>query len=138
MPRTIDSYAFRVELDAPFEQALEMAKAALAEQSFGIISEIDMQAKFKEKLGVDFGRYTILGACNPALAHEALTIEPQVGLLLPCNVIVRAADGGDGSVVSVMDPMGLMGDLGEKRLEYVAAAAHASLRAVAADLEGSR
>ncbi len=84
------SYYIATTLNLPFEKAIERTEAALKEQGFGIISRIDLQAAFKEKIGVDFRPYTILGACNPKLAHEALQLEDKVGTMLPCNVVVQA------------------------------------------------
>jgi len=100
------AYGFSKKLDVTFEQSLEKATAALKEQGFGVLTEIDVQATLKEKLGVDFRRYVILGACNPPLAHQALSAELEIGLLLPCNVIVYEEDGG--SVVSIQDPVDML------------------------------
>ncbi len=87
-----------------FDQALEKIPEALKEEGFGILSQIDVQATMKEKLGVDFRRYRILGACNPQLAHRALTAMPEVGVMLPCNVTVWEGDDGK-AVVNVIDPL---------------------------------
>jgi uncharacterized protein (DUF302 family) len=101
------AYAHRVELDIPYDAAIERATRALKDQGFGVLTEIDIRAKLKEKLGADFRRYVILGACNPPLAHRALRSELEVGVLLPCNVIVYERDGG-GSVVAAMAPRAAM------------------------------
>src|SRR5712692_9699009 len=88
-------YSFATSVAAPFEQALERTRAALKEQGFGVLTEIDVRKTLQEKLGADFRPYVILGACNPPLAQRALQADLGVGLLLPCNVIVY--DNGDGS-----------------------------------------
>ncbi|QEW22983.1 hypothetical protein LA6_005219 [Marinibacterium anthonyi] len=104
---------FQVSLTEDFDAALDRVTAALADQGFGVISRIDLDKAFRDKLGVDFRRYTILGACNPGLAHKAVTARPEVGLLLPCNVTVE--DAGAGSVVRIVDAGMMMGtgDLGD-------------------------
>jgi uncharacterized protein (DUF302 family) len=99
------AYALRREVVLPYEQAVEATRAALAEEGFGVLTEIDVRATLKQKLDVDFRPYVILGACNPPLAHQALTAERDIGLLLPCNVIVYAADVPGRAVVAALDPV---------------------------------
>ena len=96
-------YSMTITLDLPYDKAVPAVKAALADQGFGVLTEIDARATMKEKLGADMESYIILGACNPQLAHRALDVDRQIGLLLPCNVVVRA-DGDDRSIVSALDP----------------------------------
>lgn len=96
------AYGLVVETPKSYEETLGIVREALKEQGFGVITEIDVKQTVKEKLGIDFGRYIILGACNPQLAHQALQADIEIGLLLPCNVVVREKDGG--SVVSALDP----------------------------------
>jgi len=98
--------AFRRKVDLPYEAAVEKVIAALKEEGFGVLTEIDVQATLKKKLDVDFRKYVILGACNPPLAHRALQTEMEIGLLLPCNVIVYEEDGG--SVISIIDPLSML------------------------------
>lgn len=95
------SYGIRRTLPIPYDVALARTHEALKREGFGIIAEIDIPAKLKEKLGIDFHRYMILGACIPPLAHRALQAEPDIGLLLPCNVVVYEADGE--TVVGAID-----------------------------------
>jgi uncharacterized protein (DUF302 family) len=102
-------YGIRKTVNLPYEKAVERANAVLVENGFGVLTEIDIKAKLEEKLGVDFRRYMILGACNPPLAHKALLAEPEIGLLLPCNVIVYEIDENT-SVVSAIDP-GMMAQI---------------------------
>ena len=101
-------YGMRTRLDLPHEAAIERVTAELKSEGFGVLTTIDVKATMKAKLDVDFKRYVILGACNPPLAHRALSTEEEVGLLLPCNVIVYEADEG-GTVVSIVDPIVMLG-----------------------------
>lgn len=98
-----------VVLSMPFDEALTRVKEALAAEGFGTLTEIDVQATLAEKIGREMDRYVIVGACNPRLAAQALDIEPQIGVLLPCNVVVRESANGD-VVVEAMDP-GIMATL---------------------------
>jgi len=113
--------AFEVRLDAPYDEALEKVGAALKEQGFGILTRIDVSATLKEKLDVDFRPYAILGACNPKLAHRALSARPEVGLLLPCNVTVEQEDGGVS--VKIADPRVMMETGGFEDDQTIAAVA---------------
>jgi uncharacterized protein (DUF302 family) len=115
-------YGLTVRLREPVEQAIERTRSALAEQGFGVLTEIDVAATLKTKLGVDVPAQVILGACNPALAHRALGVEPDLGLLLPCNVVVRAGDDG-GTLVSAVDPGVLVDVAQQPELQPVAAEA---------------
>ncbi len=101
---TID-YGMRVHLDVPYDEAIEMVTAALKGEGFGVLTQIDVKSTLKQKIDADFRRYTILGACNPKLAHQALSAELEIGLLLPCNVIVYEDENGRGSTVSIIDPV---------------------------------
>ncbi|MFO7893099.1 MAG: DUF302 domain-containing protein [Longimicrobiales bacterium] len=98
------NYALARTLDLSFEEADERVRAALKDEGFGVLTEIDVKATLKEKLDEEFQQYKILGACNPPLAHQALQHEIDIGLLLPCNVVVRALDDGR-TVVEAMDPV---------------------------------
>jgi uncharacterized protein (DUF302 family) len=97
------SYAFRIRTNRPYADLVQAVREALKVQGFGVLTEIDVRKVMKEKTGADFRPYVILGACNPQFAHQALAAEPEIGLLLPCNLIVYEEDGG--SVVSAMDPV---------------------------------
>lgn len=127
------TYGITVTLDRPFQQALDDVRAALATQGFGVLTEIDMAATLKKKLDVDIAPQVILGACNPPLAHRALGAEESIGLLLPCNVVVRAA--GEHVVVEALDPQVMVGVTGNAALQPVADDAAGRLRAALAALE---
>jgi len=101
------TYYIAAKLNLPYEEALERTEAALKEQGFGVISRIDIQATLKAKIGVDFRPYTILGACNPDLALEALKLEDKVGTMLPCNVVVQAWNDEETEVAAI-DPVASM------------------------------
>lgn len=123
----------RTTLKLPYEQAIQKTTDALKGEGFGVLSQIDMQATLKLKLGVDFRRYVILGACNPPLAHRALSANLDVGLLLPCNVIIY--EEGDRSVVTAVDPVEMLGTLkGDPEMKEVAMEARARLQRVIASL----
>lgn len=120
-------YGLRVDLNEPYERALERATAALQAEGFGVLTTIDVRQTLKQKLDRDFRKYTILGACNPGLADRALHAELEVGLLLPCNVIVYERETGSSSVAA-MAPLPAMGIVGNTELVSVAREADARLR----------
>lgn len=130
------SYGIGTKTSLPYAEAVEAAKAALKEQGFGVLSEIDVQATLKEKRGIDFRPYVILGACNPSLAEQAFKEELEIGLLLPCNVIVYEADGG--SVIEALDPERALEVAGNERLRPIAAEAKLRLRAAIDSLSARR
>ncbi|MHB1005471.1 MAG: DUF302 domain-containing protein [Chloroflexota bacterium] len=111
-------YGFGAKSGLSFAEAVEKTKAALKEEGFGVLCEIDVRKTMKEKLNVDFRSYVILGACNPPLAHQALSAELDLGLLLPCNVIVYDEEGG--AVVKAMDPEPVLGIVGNPELTPIA------------------
>jgi uncharacterized protein (DUF302 family) len=125
---------FQVLLKTDFESALQRVTEALKAEGFGVLTEIDVKETMKKKLGVEFRPYKILGACNPPLAHRALSAAPEVGLLLPCNVTV--SQEGEGLVnVSIVDPLSMLGIVKHPELEAVAQEARAKLERVAKSLE---
>lgn len=115
-------------VDLPFDRAVERTKEALAKEGFGILSEIDVKATLRKKLDVDFRPYVILGACNPPMAHRALTAERDIGVLLPCNVVVYAADTEGKSVVTAVDPEVSLSRVGNEELRPLATDVKARLR----------
>ena len=119
-------YGFGILVHLPYVAALEQIKSALKEQGFGVLTEIDVRATLKQKLHLDSRPYTILGACNPPLAHQALQADPHIGLLLPCNVVVRESE--DGTVVEAMDPEVALGIAKSPALDELAAEARRRLR----------
>lgn len=129
------TYTRSITVDLPYDEAVAQTRAALAEQGFGVLTEIDVRATLEAKLGVGMEPYIILGACNPQLAHQALDIERTVGVLLPCNVVVRERDGG--SEIDIMDPQVIASLAGQEGLEPVAAEAGRRLDAVLAALRSA-
>lgn len=123
-----------VRLQAAFDTALERVTAALKVEGFGILTEIDVKETLKKKLDVDFRPYKILGACNPPLAHRALSAAPEVGLLLPCNVTVSYVEDGVTDV-ALVDPLAMLGVVRYAELQSVAEEAAARLARVAAALQ---
>jgi len=112
-------YYFKTIVDIPYVLAVEKVREALAEEGFGVLTEIDVKATLKEKLDVDFKPYIILGACNPPLAYKTLQIEEQIGLMLPCNVVVQ--EGEDGKTgVSAISPEDVMRPVGNEELAPIA------------------
>lgn len=113
------SYYKSAILRVPFDEAIERTEAALKEEGFGVISRIDIQEALKTKIGVDFRPYTILGACNPSLAYEALKIEDKVGTMLPCNVVVQAKGDAETEVAAI-DPVASMQAIDNPKLAEAA------------------
>ena len=123
-----------IKLKTHYEDAIPAVTAALKNEGFGVLTEIDIKKTFKTKIDVDFRRYVILGACNPNLAHQALSHDLDIGLLLPCNVIVY--EEGDGSVVSVVDPLQMLDVTNKPELREVAEEAKAKLKRAVDSLAG--
>ena len=126
------SYYFSTILKATFADAMNRARQALKDEGFGIISEIDIQGTLREKIGADFRPYTILGACNPTLAHEALNLEDKVGTMLPCNVVVQ--ETASGVEVAAIDPVASMAAIQNDRLKEKAAIVAGKLHRVIENL----
>ncbi|MBY0331594.1 MAG: DUF302 domain-containing protein [Acetobacteraceae bacterium] len=121
------SYYFSKTVDARFEDAVARTREALKLEGFGVITEIDVQKTFKSKIGVDFRPYLILGACNPAMAHEALQVEDKVGTMLPCNVVVQERSEGRVEIAAI-DPVASMQAIENPGLTQKAAAVAAKLQ----------
>ncbi len=119
---------FQSILNLPYETALEKVTAALKAEGFGVLTNIDVKETMKKKLNADFRKYTILGACNPPLAYKALTARPDVGLLLPCNVIVY--EDGNATLVNIIDPLSMTNFIQDPALESVAEEARQRLKRV--------
>ena len=129
-------FGFSKTVDLPYEQAVEKARDALKDEGFGVLCEIDLKEKLKEKLGIDFRKYVILGACNPPLAYKTLQQEINIGLLLPCNVIVYAADEAGKSVVAAIDAGAMLSVVGggNEALDSVAREVNERLSRVVAQI----
>lgn len=127
-------FGMKKELKSSYEEALSKLPEALKSEGFGILTEIDIQETLKKKLGVDFRRYKIFGACNPPLAYRALSTELEVGLLLPCNVILYETDSGK-AVLSVVDPMATIASQGSDSLREVARTVQGKLQKVLAHID---
>jgi uncharacterized protein (DUF302 family) len=125
-------YGFGTTLPVSYEEAVSRVKEALKAEGFGVLTEIDVRRTMREKLGAEMEPYIILGACNPPLAHRALEQEPDIGLLLPCNVVVRSE--GKGSRVEVADPQAMLGIVGNEELNAVADEAKQRLQRVVTSL----
>jgi uncharacterized protein (DUF302 family) len=135
MTDTQSSYGFSTVLQMPMEEAIATVTAALKEQGFGVLTTIDVQQTMKQKLDLEVEPYVILGACNPQLAHRALSAERDIGLLLPCNVIVHSA--GAGTRVAIVDPQAMLAIASQPELCAVADEARARLQQVLHSLEQS-
>jgi uncharacterized protein (DUF302 family) len=123
------TYYFAKTLEIPFDDAVDRVTTELKVGGFGVLTTIDIQKTLKKKLGVEFPRYVILGACNPALAFDALQVENKIGTMLPCNVIVR--DNGEGCTeVAAVDPVSSMQAVDNPKLANVAASVQAKLASV--------
>ena len=120
------NYGFTKELDIPYERVIELAKEALKKEGFGVLTEIDVKEKMKEKLGLDMRKYIILGACNPPNAYKAILAEENIGLMLPCNVIVY--EKGSKTVLSVVRPMVAMQMVDNAALKGIAEAVEGQLK----------
>ena len=132
----MSSYTITATLARPYDVAVEMVREALGEQGFGVLTEIDILATLKTKLDVDVAPQVILGACRPALAHQALAAEPSIAAVLPCNVVVRALDE-DTTVVEAFDPDAMMGLAHNDALSAVAAEARQRLTAALTSLDSA-
>jgi uncharacterized protein (DUF302 family) len=131
----MSDYGIATTLNTDFADAVDRTRTALATQGFGVLTEIDVAATMKTKLDIDMPAYLILGACNPPLAHQAITADPSIGLLLPCNVVVR--DLGDGKIlIEAMNPDVMVTATGNSELEPVAAQAREKLTAALSTLSG--
>ncbi|MHA6632032.1 DUF302 domain-containing protein [Pseudonocardia sichuanensis] len=122
------TYERSITVDLPYAEAVAQTREALAEQGFGVLSEIDVQATLREKRGLEMEPYVILGACNPDLAHRALDIDRSIGVLLPCNVVVSGRDGG--SKVQILDPLIMASVMGREELQPIAQDAARGLQTV--------
>lgn len=135
------SYTHTITVPMPYTQAVEATRAALSEQGFGILTEIDVKATFTQKLGAESGEavgdYVILGACNPTLANKALAAEPELGALLPCNVVVRRGATEDHAVIDAIDPQTMVQLSSAPAIREVAEDAEQRLSAALSTLSGA-
>jgi uncharacterized protein (DUF302 family) len=122
------NYGFTKEIEASLEEAITKVTNELKKEGFGILTQIDVAEKFKEKLGIDFEKYIILGACNPPSAHEAILVEENIGLMLPCNVAIYKRR--NKTVVSIIKPTVAMKMIGNSELEHIASAIEKKLKKV--------
>lgn len=128
----VPAYAIGTTLAQPYDEAVSRVKEALKGEGFGVLCEIDVQATLKAKLGIERDKYVIIGACNPPLALRALEAEPDIGLFLPCNVVVYEA--GDGTHVNAIDPRAMLSAIGNPVLDAVADDVHERFTRVIAAL----
>ena len=133
MSETMAAYGFGTDLNLPYEQAIEQVTAALKAEGFGVLTTIDVRETLRQKLDVEFEPYMILGACNPQLAHRAFQVSHEIGLLLPCNVIVH--NHGAGTRVDIVDPMAMLGVVNHPDLLAIANEATERLRRVIESLQ---
>jgi uncharacterized protein (DUF302 family) len=131
------TYGIRISVGLPFDRALARTREALASEGFGILTEIDVAGTLKKKLDVEFRPYVILGACNPPLAHRALKAELDIGLLLPCNVIVYQAEDPNYSVVAALDPVAALSLTGNETVEPLADEVQVRLRRALANISNA-
>jgi uncharacterized protein (DUF302 family) len=129
-------YGITIRTSAPFAQAVARIREALKAQGFGVLTEIDVQATLRDRLGEEMEEYLILGACNPPLAHRALSADRRIGLLLPCNVVIRTEAGQ--TVIEALDPQAMVAVTGEPSLQPVADEAASRLRALDSLQDGSQ
>ncbi len=129
-------YGISTTVSLPYAQAVERTRDALANEGFGVLTEIDVAATLRKKLEVEFRPYIILGACNPPLAHRALEAELEIGLLLPCNVIVYAADDPEHTVVAALDPVEALSLSGNDAIQPIAEDVRRRLQRVLTTVEG--
>ena len=135
--QTHPSYGFGTTVALSFDEAIARVTQALQAEGFGVLTSIDVKATMKNKLNVDFEQYIILGACNPELSHRALTLEPDIGLLLPCNVVIREVPGAGAQPqtrIAIADPVAMLGIVHQPQMQDLAHEAKARLQRVIAEL----
>ena len=130
--QTTQNYGYRREVETPFAETVKRVRETLQKEGFGVLTEIDMKEKLKDKLDIEFRKYVILGACNPRLAHTALQEDLQIGLLLPCNIIVY--ESGNGSVVAAIDAKKMLAVAENPQLASTAETVNEKLRSAIDDL----